>query len=235
MRLLLPDPEPDEVTTGALLNIGGGLAGGDALRVGIDLAAGARLTLATAAAEKIYRSLGPPCRIDVALDIGPDAALEWIPQETILFDGAAMVRTTTLRLAPGARLLAVETLVFGRAARGEILATLRLRDAWRLHLGARLAWADTLRIDDAAVLAGRFGVNGAGALATLIAVGPEPAALRMLMRDAGLAATIPSQGVVLARALGTSTAVRAMVATAIRVLRPALLNLPARLPRLWTN
>lgn len=232
LRLLLPDPEPDEATTAALLNIGGGLAGGDALRIGIGLDRSARLTVATAAAEKIYRSLGPPTRIDVALDVGAGAWLEWIPQETILFDGAVLARATTIRLAPDARLLAVEILVFGRAAHREVLGSLSLRDAWRLHRGDRLVWADSLRIDDVAVLADRFRFGGAGALATLISVGPD---VRGLLREAGLAATMVAPGVVLARALGGATEVRATVGAAIRALRPALLGQPARLPRLWTN
>jgi len=239
LRLLLPDPEPDEVTTAALLNIGGGLAGGDALRIGITLEAAARLTIATAAAEKIYRSLGPATRIAVDLAAGPEAALEWIPQETILFEAASLARTTILRLAPGARLLAAETLVFGRAAHKEILATLALHDAWRLHVGDRLVWADALRLSNGSALADRFRFGGAGALATLLCVGPDPAALLAILREAlegpaRAAATQPAPGVILARILGEATAVRATLSAAIRALRPPLLGLPARLPRLWT-
>ncbi|PZW48126.1 urease accessory protein [Humitalea rosea] len=240
LRLLLPDPEPDEVTTAALLNTGGGLAGGDAVRIGLDLAAGARLTVATAAAEKIYRSLGPPTRIAVELTLEPGAALEWIPQETILFDGASLARATTLRLAPGSRLLAAETLVFGRAARKETVTTLNLHDAWRLHLGDRLIWADALRLRDGAALADRFRFGAAGALATLLCVGPDPLALLAVLRGAlaGPAradATQPAPGVLLARILGDATAVRATVAAAILAVRAPLLGLPSRLPRLWTT
>ncbi len=235
LRLLLPDPEPDEVTTAALLNIGGGLAGGDALRVAVDVGAGARLTVATAAAEKIYRSLGDASRIDVDLRLGAGAALEWIPQEAILFDGAHLARRTTLRLAPGARLLAVDALVFGRAARREVVSALTVRDAWRLHLGDRLAWADGLRITDPAVLADRFRFGAAGAMASLLAVGPDPQALLAALRAAEVPATMPAPGVVLARILGDSTAVRRHLSAAILALRPVLLGLPARLPRLWTN
>ncbi|WP_431281807.1 urease accessory protein UreD [Humitalea sp. 24SJ18S-53] len=240
LRLLLPDPEPDEATTAALLNIGGGLAGGDALRIGITLDADARLTVATAAAEKIYRSLGPPTRIAVDLAAGAGAALEWIPQETILFDRASLARATTIRLAADARLLAVETLVFGRAAHKEVLATLTLHDSWRLHVGDRLLWADAMRITDAAVLADRFRFGGAGALSTLLCVGPGAAALLPVLRNAlagpaRAAATIPAPGLLLARIIGEATAVRATVAAAILALRAPHLGLPARLPRLWTN
>ncbi|HZH46607.1 MAG TPA: urease accessory protein UreD, partial [Roseococcus sp.] len=171
LRLLLPDPEPDECSIAALLNTGGGLAGGDHVHVALRLDPQARLTLATAAAEKVYRSLGPATRVEVTLDAGAGAALEWIPQETILFDGASLDRRTEITLAGDARLLAVESLVFGRAARGEVIGRLALRDAWRLRVEGRLLWADALRLDASALSAAlRFG--GAGAHATLLCAGP---------------------------------------------------------------
>ena len=81
----------------------------------------------------------------------PAAALHWAPQETILFDGAVLERRTELRTAGDARLLAAETLVFGRRAMGELVRALHLRDEWRLWRSGRLVWADSLRLvaDDA--------------------------------------------------------------------------------------
>src|SRR3954454_9788595 len=133
LRILFPTPEPGEPPTAALLNCAGGLAGGDALRQSVRLEAGARATLSTAAAEKVYRSLGPETRIESRIVLEEGAMLEWIPQETILFDGARLLRGMRAELAPGAVLLAAETLVFGRAARGEWMTQGLLRDRWRLH------------------------------------------------------------------------------------------------------
>src|SRR4051812_21378578 len=133
LRILFPDPEPGEPPTAALLNCAGGLAGGDALHQSVRLENGARATLSTAAAEKIYRSLGPDTRIETSLFLGANAWLEWLPQETILFDGARMARRMRADLAEGARLLAAETLVFGRAVRGETMTTGAVFDSWRLH------------------------------------------------------------------------------------------------------
>jgi urease accessory protein len=241
LRLLLPDPEPGEWTTAALLNTGGGLAGGDDVSVALTLEPGARLTLATAAAEKLYRALGPATRIANTLELGAGAALEWIPQESILFDGAALRRRTEVTLAADARLLALETLAFGRAARGEVLRDLRLHDAWRLRQGGRLLWADALRLEDAAPLTAPLGLDGAGAFSTLLCAGPgaeaQFAPLRAALEGVGLRAgvTRPAPGLVLLRALGGADALRRLFARLLPDLRAEFLGQPARLPRLWTN
>ncbi|MDB5375440.1 MAG: Urease accessory protein UreD [Belnapia sp.] len=243
LRILFPDPEPGEPPTAALLNCAGGLAGGDALRQAVTLEAGAQATLSTAAAEKIYRSLGPETRIETRLSLGAGAWLEWLPQETILFDGARMDRRMRAELAPGARLLAAEMLVFGRAARGETMATGSVFDAWRLHGPDGLLWADALALDPAS-LAAPFGFAGAEALATLLLAAPGEAdatltgwrdLLRGLPEYAPGAMTIPRPGLLLARWLGRATAVRRAAGAAIVALRAAALGQPPRLPRLWTT
>ncbi len=78
-----------------LVNTAGGIAGGDRFAVDLDLEAGARLVVTTAAAEKVYRSLGPDAAFDLTARVGDGAELMWLPQETILFDRA--------RLAPQRR------------------------------------------------------------------------------------------------------------------------------------
>jgi urease accessory protein len=241
LRVLFPDPEPGEPPTAALLNCAGGLAGGDALRQAVWLEAGARATISTAAAEKVYRSLGPETRIETTLSLGADAWAEWLPQETILFDGARLARRMRADLAAGARLLATETLVFGRAARGETMARGAVFDGWRLHGPDGLLWADALELGEGIGdrLAAPFAFGGAEALATLLLVAPEVEARRDLLRSlpehAPGAATIPRPGLLLARWLGRATAVRRAVGEAIAALRAASLGLPPRLPRLWTT
>ncbi|MCK8785026.1 urease accessory protein UreD [Roseomonas sp. NAR14] len=239
LRVLFPTPEPDEPPLGALVNTAGGLAGGDSLRVAVTLGAGATATASTPAAEKLYRSLGPETRVGTTLRVAAGATLEWLPQETILFDGARLRRRLDADLAADARLLAVEMLVFGRAARGERFARGALHDSWRLRVDGALRWADALRLPDTpeAALAHRFGFGGAGAMATLLHAAPDAATLLPLLREAAGplgAATIPREGVLLARWLGPATAVRAALSAAIPPVRAAL-GLPGRLPRLWTT
>ena len=130
-----------------LINTGGGLAGGD--RFSFDIAAeeNARLTITTQAAERVYRSLGPAATVDVTLRAATEAALYWLPQETILFDSAALSRSITADLAPDARFLAVESVILGRAAMGETVRHARLRDRWRIRQGGKLVFADDLAFD----------------------------------------------------------------------------------------
>ncbi|WP_209381917.1 urease accessory protein UreD [Pararoseomonas baculiformis] len=239
LRVLFPRPEAEEPPLAALVNTAGGLAGGDRLRVAMVAAPGSIATLCTPAAEKLYRSLGPETQVETTLQVEAGATLEWLPQETILFSEARLRRRLEIDLAPDARLLAAEMLVFGRSARGESFARGSLHDSWRLRVSGKLRWADTLRLDEpGAALADRFGFGGAGAFATLLYAGPDAAAQLAPMREAAGplgAATTPREGVALIRWLGPSAAVRAALVAAIPALRPVLLGLPPFLPRLWTT
>jgi urease accessory protein len=239
LRVLFPTPEPDDVPLAALVNVGGGLAGGDSLEVSVRLEAGTGASVTTPAAEKVYRSTGDTTRLSTELEVGAGATLEWLPQETILFDGARLERRMQVRLAPGARLLAAEMLVYGRVARGERLGNGALFDSWRLWRDGRLHWADATELsgDLAAPLRSPFGFGGAEASALLLLSAGEDAALaaRDLLRQAGQDATIPRPGLMLARWLGPASAVREGVARSLPMLRAHALGLPPRLPRLWTS
>ncbi|WP_232478400.1 urease accessory protein UreD [Roseomonas rosulenta] len=237
-RILFPTPDPGEAPLAALVNTAGGLAGGDSLRFDLRLGPGAVATLSTPAAEKVYRSLGPATRIDVEMEVGAGATLEWLPQETILFDGARLERRIAVSLAPDARLLFAEMLVFGRRARGEVMQGGLLRDAWRLSRGGALVWADGLALaeDLAERRADRFGFGGAEAMASLVLAAPEPLTpLRDALREAGAAASLIRPGLLLARWLGDAVALRDALGAAICLLRARALGQPARLPRLWTS
>ncbi|MBE9603352.1 urease accessory protein UreD [Acetobacteraceae bacterium H6797] len=242
-RLLFPSPEPGEWLTAAMVNTAGGLAGGDAVTTRIALGPEARATLSAAAAEKIYRSLGPETEIGVTLDLAENAALEWIPQETIFFSGARLRRRIEARLAPGARLIMAEALVFGRAAHGETVVAGSLVDQWRIIGPDGPLWAEGLRLgeDIAGPLQSPFGMAGAGAMATLLLVAPEAEAmrdrLRLLLEDGPVrcGATLPRPGLMLARFLGEPLALRGALSSALSALREGAFGLPARLPRLWTT
>jgi len=241
MRALFPTPEPDEWPLAALVNTAGGLAGGDRVSLSVTLGAGARATVSTPAAEKLYRSLGPDTTVTARLDLGAGAVLEWLPQETILFDGARLRRILEIALAPGARLLAAEALVFGREARGERFARGTLRDAWLLRRDGAPLWADATRLPDPPLpaLDDPFGFDGAGAFGTLVYVGDDAAALREGLSAAlrggpvEAGASLPRPGLLVGRALGRPRAVREALAAGILLIRAAALGLPARLPRLW--
>jgi urease accessory protein len=130
-----------------LVNTAGGIAGGDRFAVDLALDAGAQLTVTTAAAEKVYRSLGPHSCVDVSAILREGAELTWLPQETILFDRARLARTITVALAPRAKLLVAEMIVFGRTAMGETVRQGSVIDRWRIRRDGRLIFAENLRLD----------------------------------------------------------------------------------------
>lgn len=168
-----------------LVNTAGGVACGDHFTITAEAGAGAHLTLATPAAEKVYRSDGPVARIDVNLAAGPGAALHWLPQETILFDTARLARRYEVDLAPDSTFLSFEAVVFGRAARGEVMREGHLSDIWRVRRGAELVYADAFRLSGplAAHLARPAIGNGAAALATFLYVAPDAEARLDAARD----------------------------------------------------
>jgi urease accessory protein len=175
LRVLRPNVPAREPACAVLLNTSGGIVGSDALEIEARLAPGAAAVVTSQAAEKVYRSVGALSTVDVRLALDEHAWLEWLPQETILFDGARLRRRLALDLAASARLLAADMLVFGRRARGERFEHGLLHDRWEVRIGGRLVWADALRLADGpgALLAAPFGFAGAGAAATAIYVAPD--------------------------------------------------------------
>ena len=234
LRILFPAPEPDAALEAVLVNVAGGLAGGDAIEASITLRTGARAQVTTPAAEKIYRSLGDASSITTRLNVAEGGVLEFLPQEAILFDGARLTRRMEARVAPGGTLLAAEAVVLGRIERGEAWRHGALHDSWRLHHGDRLTWADAMRLNPDARDA-PFGLDGADSLGMILLVAEDAAAHRELARElTGGAASLLRPGLLLLRFLGTAGGVRGAMAAAIPRLRAAALGLPPVLPRLWT-
>jgi urease accessory protein len=159
------------------MNISGGIAGGDVLETQVTLDAGARVCLAGQAAERVYRALGAPSQVATRLQVQPGAALEYLPQETILFDGFALRRSLAIELEGDAGFLGVESLIFGRLAMGEVLSSGFLRDQIRLRQDGRLVLQDMTRLqgDIAAQLRGPAVAGEARAMASLILAGPGSA------------------------------------------------------------
>ena len=149
LRVRFPNGMSRATLDAVIVNTAGGMTGGDRFDIDIAVGAGARLTVTTAAAEKVYRSLGPDTQVGVKADIGPGGALAWLPQETILFDQVRLRRTIDIELARDAKLVLAEAIVFGRSAMGEAVLQGHLFDRWRVRIGGALAFAETLRLDGA--------------------------------------------------------------------------------------
>jgi len=234
LRVRCPNTTSAEMEA-VILNTAGGVAGGDKLDLGIAVGEGARLVVTTAAAEKIYRALGPAATIDVTLDVAPGAALAWLPQETILFDRARLSRTIEVGLAADARLMLAEAIVFGRSGMGETVEEGALADRWRVRRDGKLIYAETVRLDGAiaARLAHAAVARGGIAIATVLIVPGDDATVASIraledrfVGEVGASAWNGIAGVRLCAADGAALRHDLMhVMTAVR----------GSLPRIWTN
>ena len=215
-----------------LLNTSGGLTGGDRMQISVTQDAGTRLTVTTQTAERAYRSASGQAQVTARFTVAAGGHLDLLPQETILFDCAALHRQQEIALQGDATCLWVETLILGRAAMGEVLCQLDLRERRQISRDGRPLFVENLRLDDAA-LAGRdrpATLAGCRALATLVLVAPDAADLlepaRAALGDAGAASAF--DGKLVAR----------LMARDGWPLRQALMRLigairPGPLPRMW--
>ena len=243
-RVMLPR-SPGGGVEAVLLNTAGGITDGDCLNYSISAAAGAQVTATTQAAEKVYRSRGADSQVQCHLMLTDGAFLEWLPQETILFDGGALGRQTCIEMDGDSRLLALDWLLFGRLASGERLHSARVRDRWRLRRDGRLIWADDFRLQgDLESLAARPSLlAGARALATLIYAAADAGqyldpAREQLQRVAGRAGASERPGLLICRFLADDGLtlrrdVEAFLLPFRAVLRGQPQSTPMPLPRVW--
>ncbi|WP_028138520.1 urease accessory protein UreD [Bradyrhizobium japonicum] len=234
LRVRFPSPE-DQGLSGVFVNTAGGVAGGDGFDIDVTAGQGSRLTLTTAAAEKVYRAPGPAAQLNIALQVGAGAHLSWLPQETILFDHARVQRRFDIALDEAASLLLCEIVVFGRTAMGERMEQGEFVDRWRLRRGGKLVFAETVRLDGniGAKLARSAIAKGGAAIGTaLIAPGDEALVERIREASESFAGEVGISawnGFAMARFCAQDAArLRAdMMAVLART--------GAALPRLWLN
>jgi len=235
LRVRFPNGERCDTLEAVFVNTAGGLAGGDRAAIEMKAAAQAQVMVTSAAAEKVYRSLGPETQISVRLEAESGAKIAWLPQETILFDRMRLRRSIDVGLAGDAKLLMVEAIVFGRSAMGESVASGSFFDCWRVRVDDALVFADGVRLDGeiAKRLAQRAVAGGGVAVATLLAI----------PGDDGAVAKVRAHESVFSGEVGVSTwnglMVARLVASTGAALRHDLIRiltaLGTPLPRLWLN
>lgn len=232
-RVLFPRRR-DAVLEAVLLNTSGGVTGGDVLETVATAGAGTALTLTTQAAERAYRSIDTrPGRIQTRLTLDQGARIDWLPQETILFDGSALRRSLDIHMARDARLLMVEPMIFGRTAMGETLRNATLQDHITVFQGDQLVFADRVRLSgDVQAHLDRPAIAG-GARATAAVLLAAPNAESYLDRLRGMlpdncGASLIREGLLFARLLAPDGhALRQILIPVLRALRGA------DLPRTW--
>lgn len=241
-RVLMPRVDGRDRAEIVFANTAGGIAGGDELAYEVRVGAGASATITTQAAEKVYGAIDRDARLSTALTVGEGGFLEWLPQQTIVFDGARLRRSTTIDVTGTGRVLALDWLMMGRLAHGEVMARGTLRDDWRVRRDGRLAWADAFRLagDPAALSSRRAALGGNRALATLLHAGPGAGDLLEAARgwvarcgcDAG--ASVVGGMLVMRFLAPDGLSLQRAVDGVLAVLRPRLAGSSAAIPRLWT-
>lgn len=243
VRVLFPTPPRGEIPVAVFVTTSGGMVGGDVIELTAIAQKDAVIQMTTQAAEKIYRSTGANCRIDVNLVIEDGAWLEWLPQETIVFDGARFHRSTHADIASGGRVLAGEILVLGRSAMGERVRSGLVRDDWEIRSDGRLIWADALRLDGDlnALVEHPAGLGSARAVATVVYVADDaeeylPMARTLLKEapaDVRTGATVVGGVLVIRFIAADAYPLRATFGRFWAGFRHAAAALPPVLPRLW--
>lgn len=132
--------------TAVLINTAGGLTGGDKLDYELAVGDNAHAIVTSQTAERAYRSNSGSAKVTGSLVVGSSATLEWLPQETLLFDRSSLTRALQADLSPTGRLLMLETLVLGRKAMSETVEKVRFQDKWRVRRGGKLIFADDIRL-----------------------------------------------------------------------------------------
>jgi urease accessory protein len=228
-------PRSSNPCEAAIVNTGGGVAGGDSYRVSLSLGEGAEVEATTPSAERIYRSDGPAAAIATRLSLARGARLFWLPQETLMFEGAALERRLEVEMSGESAVVIAESVVFGRLAMGESRIDASLRDSWRIRRDGRLVFADETRVKGAGAALERRAVGaGVRALTTIVAAVPNieaclPELRAALEADAGgvEAGASAFDGLVVARLLSpTPSRLRAALIASI-------VALGGRKPRLW--
>lgn len=233
-------PEGGEVCHAIVVHPPGGIAGGDELSLAVRTGEGASALLTTPGATKWYRSAGPLAKQSASFDVR--GQLEWLPQETIVFDGALANADYEVDLAAGASLIGWDIVCLGRTGSGERFTRGSYRNSIRIRREGRLLWLERGRIDGGGrLLVSPAGLDGKPVFGTLFASSPNLNRdllneTRTVEPEAGRGAVTLLPGILLARYLGDSSeAARRYFVALWRILRPALAGRAANEPRIWTT
>jgi urease accessory protein len=239
-------PEGSGICHAIVVHPPGGVVGGDELAITAAVGSGAKAFITTPGAAKWYRANGRISRQDIRLEIGDDASLEWLPQETIFFNAAHVELNNTIALGKNALYIGCEILCFGRTASGESFDAGRIEQSTSIRQEGKLIWFEqgALSGDDSS-MSSPLAMAGKTVFATLVAVGKAipPTLISTIRADAApimdsadMFGATQLKSVFVVRYLGNSSAVAKQLMTrSWQRLRPEFLGRDAVAPRIWNT
>jgi urease accessory protein len=233
-------PEGAEVCHAIIVHPPAGIAGGDELEITARLEKKAHALMTTPGATKWYRSAGPRAYQHIRFSVDSGACVEWLPQETIVFDGALAELRTNVQLFGDGCYIGWEILCLGRAGAGECFTKGEYRARTVIERDGKSIWLERAQLQGGSpALASPVVMAGQSVAGTFIAASSRfEDGLLELCRDArpltGSGAVTAMPGLLVGRYLGASSeAVKNYFAQLWRVLRPVLAGRPAAEPRIW--
>ena len=235
-------PEGEGVCQAVVLHPPSGIAGGDQLQIRAAVENGAHAQLTTPGAGKWYRSAGARGVLAQHIAVATGAVCEWLPQESIVHEGALAGLATEVRLEGDACFIGSEMLCFGRTASGERFARGELAMRTRIERDGRPVWLERGVVHGGGgLLAAAPGLHGQPVSASLLIASPRcdealRDAWRALSPAAGEGAVSLLPGVLVARWLGPACEPGRQWFTRLwATARPAVAGRAAHTPRIWNT
>lgn len=216
----------------------GGLVSGDRLAINVNADQGSAALITTPAAGKFYRSSGNKAYQSVSINVAENAAVEWLPQETIIYEGACVSSTLTIDLAANARFIGWEILSLGRPASAEGFSCGTAEMRWQINRKGLPFYLERLVLDANAISA-RWGLNGQSACGTMFT---SPASAASLQAVTSLIGDAPNRGVtriddlLICRATDSRTdRIRRFFEQIWEIIRYDIVHRNACAPRIWAT
>ena len=236
-------PEPDGTCHCYVLHPPGGVVGGDGLNIEIDLGARSHVVLTTPAAGKFYRSGGAYAGLVQYLRVAPGAMLEWLPQESIVFDGARIRSLVRVELIGDAGFIGWEIVCLGRPAAGEQFLRGTCHLGFEIHRDRLPLFIEqNLFHGGAETLGAKWGLQGFPVTGTMVCVTRGCGMIEAVrnavpeLRNDELFSASQLDEVLVCRYLGRSSErARSLFICAWTELRQALVDKAPVPPRIWNT
>ena len=239
LRVQRPFFPEGEVNHTYLLHPPGGLVGDDVLTIAAEVAPGAHGLVTTPGATKAYRNVCRGASLRQRFDVR--GTFEYLPQETILFDGSRLESLSEIRLGDRARFISWEVVCLGRPCGSHPYTQGSAEFRTAIHTPGGLLFDDRLKIGgEADLLDAAWGLQGCPVSGVMLAYPADTAVLdaarnRLASHGSGLAATL-IDGLMVVRALKPQAqAVKKAFGDVWRGIRPLVVDKQACAPRIWST